>query len=68
MSEKSEKLCLVRDASELSQRVENFLNEKHFEYDVFYSERNNKLPIIYTADSFMPYRGESGFNIFKISH
>lgn len=65
---KPEKFFLIRDASELSQEVENFLSERHFDYNVFYAERNNKLPIIYTSEGYAPYQGATGFIIFKMSH
>jgi len=64
----SEKIVLIRDASEISENAENFLIENHYTYNVYYSERKNNLPLIYASRSYMPYEGEHGLHIFKQSH
>ncbi len=65
-----EPFLLIRDDSDLSRKVEDFLIENKLEYNIFYSNKEDipKLPIIFTPLGSFPYEGEKGFNLFKYSH
>jgi len=62
-----EPLLLIRDDSDLSRKVEDFLIENKLEYNILYSNKEDipKLPIIFTPLGSFPYEGEKGFNIFR---
>ncbi len=62
-----EPLLLIRDDSDLSKKVEDFLIENKLEYNILYSNKEDipKLPLIYTPLGSFPLEGESGFNMFK---
>lgn len=61
------RVLLVRDASKLCKKVEEFLEESKIEYDVFYADEKDtpNLPLIFSPLSWHPYEGQVGFNLFK---
>ena len=65
-----EPIILIKDDSDLSKKVEDFLIENKMEYNVLYSNKEDipKLPLIYTPLGSFPLEGKAGFNIFKYSH
>jgi|GEM_PF-4140119 len=60
-----ERILLIRDASELSTKAEEFLKEKNYQYDIFYGDEREQLPAIFAPNCSHPYIGERGFNYFK---
>ena len=63
-----EKIILIRDSSETSNRAESFLIENNLPYTVYYSEKKENLPVIYSSYGYIPYEGEGGLNLFASSH
>lgn len=66
--DKENKILLIRDSSELSSEVENYLIKAKLNYNVFYSNKKDfggELPVIF---DFAPYRGKVGFYLFKEFH
>ncbi|MCK5624412.1 hypothetical protein KAI04_01055 [Candidatus Pacearchaeota archaeon] len=58
---------LVRDNSELSKEVEDFLIENKIKYNVLYSNEKeiSNLPSIHTPLGRAPLKGKKGFAMFK---
>ncbi len=65
-----ELLLLIRDDSDLSKNVEDFLIKNKIEYNILYSNKEDipKLPLIFTPLGSSPLEGEVGFNRFKHSY
>lgn len=61
---KKEKITLIRDDSEMSKKIEDFLKKNNFEYIVHYSDDTVNLPIIFSSSLCYPFQGEYGVNLF----
>ena len=58
-------ITLVRNSSDLSTEVENYIKDKNLEYIVLFIDETIDVPQIMVPGSVYPLYGRPGFNMFK---
>jgi hypothetical protein len=61
----NEKIVFIRDASELSNQMEEYLNSIDVPFIAYYSDESENVPNIISQNSFSSFIGKRGFEIFK---